>query len=260
MGQMTRTTNPTGLKEIDRKNFVVRVNENGSTRARVFWLESFDYREAGLEPHVEVACIAHAGTTEAYFELGAVSNFAQGPHSIHELAGDKPLRFRFIFSLPEQSLLVAYADGIRARDEAGELAASLVDIEPADLDGIAWKLELPDGDSGGEKPNVLVERALFPSASVAANNSWFAVLVMPEVMRQIARRVSENPDGLEDPESWLYPWGEFLSGLGAELPSVDVQDDDFARNEWIESVVRKFAQKAVLRTHMDAVMGTEGDK
>lgn len=258
MGQITRTTNPTGLKQIDKKLFVVRVRDADSD-GRVFWLDSFDYAMAGLDPSLEVGCIAHAGSTEEYFELGPLSDFTKSEFSLRSIAADKPLKFRFIFNKPSEALLVGYADGVRAFDEAGNLGSSLVDIEPADLRGAPWKLVLPEGTGAGEKPNVLVERLLFPTAVSAANHPWFGVLVMPEVMRQIAMAIAEEPEALTDFESWIAPWAEFIIALGINLP-LEV-DDISVQRDWADEVVRKFAAKGVFRHHMArALKEMEGEQ
>lgn len=249
MGQITRTTNPTGLKQIDRKHFIVRIKDDGP-EGRVFWLDQFDFDAAELDPSVQLSCIAHAGSTEEYFELGPVSAFKKTSASLRRLDTDKPLRFRFIFNNPQESLLVGYTDGVRALDEAGNLGSSLVDIEPKDLHGIAWKLIIPEGTGAGEKPNVLVERTLFPTAISAANHSWFGVLVMPEVMRQIAMAITENPSAFDDPGSWISPWADFIAALGVEPPMEFDDDDIVGKTVWAEEVVDKFAAKGIFKHHM----------
>jgi hypothetical protein len=247
MGQITRTTNPTDLRQIDKRHFIVRVSDEGS-RGRYFWIEKFDYVAAKLNPTIQFACIAHAGSTEEYVALGAVSGITQDRHSIKALATDKPLKFRFIFHRTGESLLVAYADGVRALDESGNLGSSLVDIEPTSLGGIAWTLVLPQGMQSDEKPNVLVEKELFPTAISAVNHPWFGVLVMPEVMRQIALAIAADANALEDADSWIYPWASFIKALGVEAPVAEADDD--ARLDWAASVVQKFAAKGVFKHHL----------
>ena len=250
MGQITRTTNPTGLKQIDKRHFIVRVKDDGP-EGRVFWLDHFDFEAAKLDPAVQLGCIAHAGSTEEYFDLGPVSNFVKASSSLRGLATDKPLRFRFIFNMPDESLLIGYTDGVRALDEAGDLGSSLVDIEPTDLRGVAWRLIIAEGTGAGDKPNVLVERTLFPTAMSAANHPWFGVLVMPEVMRQIAMAITENPSALEDPGSWIAPWADFIAALGVDPPGEYEEDDVSARSAWADEVVDKFAAKGIFKYHMN---------
>jgi hypothetical protein len=259
MGQITRTTNPTGLRQIDRKHFVVRVRDDGP-EGRVFWLDGFDHAAAKLDPAVQLGCIAHAGSTEEYFDLGPVSAFSKDHFSLRGIATDKPLKFRFIFNAPGESLLVGYTDGVRALDEAGKLGNSLVDIESVSLQGIAWRLILPEGTGAGEKPIVLVEKTLFPVPVSAANHPWFGVLVMPEVMRQIAMAITENPSALEDSESWIAPWADFIAALGVEPPVNFEGDDDAARSDWANDVVGKFAAKGIFKHHMaKALIDMEGE-
>lgn len=260
MGQITRTTNPTGLKKVDKKHFVVRVKDT-ETDGRVFWLESFDFEGAGFGPDVQLSCVAHAGSTERYVDFGAVSTFTATPFSLQELVTDRPLKFRFFFNNPGETLLIGYTDGVRALDEAGQLGSSLVDIEPADLNGIAWKLILPEGAGAGEKPNVLVERLLFQTAISAARHAWFGVLVMPEVMRQIAMEIAKSPSALEDSETWIAPWADFITALGVERPLEFEDDDDAARQDWADEVVSQFAVKGVFRQHMSkAITELDGDQ
>jgi hypothetical protein len=248
MGQITRTTNPTGLKQIDKTHFVVRVKDEAVT-GRVFWLDSFNYDAAKLDPSVLISCIAHAGSTEEYFELGPVSDFTKGAMSIRAIATDSPLKFRFIFNRPGESLLVGYAEGIKALDESGNLGSSLVDIEPVDLGGATWKLVIPEGSGAGDKPNVLVERTLFPTASSAVAHPWFGVLVMPEVMRQIAMAIAQSASSLEDSEHWIAPWAGFIDMLGVDSP-IEIEDDDIAHSAWASDVVDRFVSKGIFKHHM----------
>ena len=247
MMQITRTTNPTGLRQIDKRHFIVRdkVNESG----RVFWIEKFDYVAAKIDADCQLTCIAHAGSTEEYVELGAVSSITQDPHSLGALAADKPLRFRFIFHHAGEPQLTAYVDGVRAMNDAGNLGSSLVDIEPTSLGGVAWKLDLPQGHEAGDKPNVLVEKELFPNALSAANHPWFAVLVMPEVMRQIAIAIADNPGDLDDASTWLHPWAEFLKKLGIDEP-VGTDEDEDVKMSWVDCVVDKFTTQEAFKHHM----------
>ncbi|QVK30982.1 hypothetical protein [Pseudomonas syringae] len=246
MGQITRTTNPTGLKKIDKKLFLVRLDRDVSGN-RVFWLDSFDYVAAKLEPYMQLACIAYAGRTEEYFELGSVSDFKKTPTSIRTIATDKPLKFRFIFNKPDESLLSGYTEGVQALDETGYLGSSLVDIEPTDLHGVVWKLTLPEGTGSGEKPNVLVERSLFPTAASAANHPWFGILVMPEVMRQIAMAIAQAPSSLDDSETWIASWKDFINTLGVSEPTHSENDEILVFQNWADEVVEKFASKSIFK-------------
>lgn len=256
MPKISRTTNPTSLHELDAKFFSVRIHDRSDGR-RAFWLERFDFVAAGLTPGLRLACVAHAGSTEEYFQLGTVDAHDANPHAINELAADRPLKFRFVVYENGNPLLKAFADNIRAIDEAGMLGDSLVDIETYDLHGPAWKLEIPPVQPGADKPVLLVERLLFPTPLAAAKDRWIAVLVMPEVMRQIATVIAKNIGSLEDPEVWIFSWAEYLKSFGLDELSDD--DDELAVSNWIDNVVISFCGKPTMKSQfgfaIDELMG-----
>ena len=255
MPKISRTTNPTDLKTLDAKLFSVRVQTNADG-TRSFLLERFDFASSKLLPGLHISCIAHAGSTEEFFRLGTVENPHHTVNQLHELATDRPLKFRFLIHEQNNPKLVAFADNIRAVDESGLLGNSLVDIEPADLGGPAWKLDIPEISASADKPVLLVERQLFPTAQAAARDIWIAVLVMPEVMRQIARKISNSLGSLEDNETWVYNWAEFLAVIGvSEIPE-DADDD--AKDGWVEEVVAAFCAKPSLRSQINRAIAELG--
>jgi hypothetical protein len=244
MPKISRTTNPTNLHELDANMFSVRI-QTSKEGNRAFWLERFDFSACGLAPGLRLACVAHAGSTEEYFELGTIDAPDVTPHAINELAADRPLKFRFVVYESGNPRLSAFADNIRAIDEAGMLGDSLVDIEPSDLNGPAWRLEIPEVKNGADKPVLLVERQLFPTALAAAKDRWVAILIMPEVMRQIARVISRNMGCLEDSEIWISNWADYISSFGLNDLADDA--DEIAVNQWVEDVVRSFCTKPTMK-------------
>ena len=243
MPKISRTTNPTSLKELDSKNFLLRtqISANGK---RLFWLERFDFAASQLSPGLRMDCVAHAGNTEEYFQLGVVEKPSCDSHQINDLALDHPLKFRFLVYEQGNPRLVAAAENIRSADESGTLGDSLVDIECADLKGAAWKLTLPNDEAGADKPVLQVEKMLFPTPLAAAKDRWIAVLVMPEVMRKIAEVIAENFD-LDNPESWTSGWRDFILGMG--VPELVDDPDDLQRDNWVEDVVSAFCSRPAMK-------------
>lgn len=246
MPQISRTTNPTGLKKLDAKLFGVRVQPTSSGRS--FWLEKFDAALSGLPSGLQLSCIAHCGNTEEFFKLGTVAKPDLTVKPLRHLATNRPLKFRFVIHAIDDPKLVAYADGVRAIDDAGLLGGSLVDIELADLKGGSWKLVIPALAVDADKPVLLIEKSMFASVQAAANNSWLAVLVMPEVLRQIATVIAKDSRCLENSSTWSFAWAQFLIGLSGQDPP-DV-DDEEAKKDWVESVVDGFCAKPALRAKM----------
>jgi hypothetical protein len=251
MKQISRRTNPTGLHEVDRKNFCVRVAFDGKL-GRVFWLESFDQKSAGVAIDSQIHCIASAGATEQYFSLGDAGGFVRTQQAINELARDRPLRFRFVFNMPGQYRLCAFADGVRPTDESEDLGSSLVDILPAELGGPIWTLELPTtGDDADSKPCILVEQSVYRTAGAAVRSHAFTAFVMPEVMRQVALRIAQNPAELEGEDSWIGRWNGFIEHLGAGHPP---EEDEGDPAEWADSVVKRFCAIGHMRAQLETLV------
>jgi hypothetical protein len=251
MPKISKTTNPTGLKELDAKKFSVRLQTQPTGR-RVFWLDRFDFAASGLPPGLQISCIAHAGSTEEFFRLGKVEKPSNDVNIINDLATDRPLKFRFLITEPGNPKLVAFADNVRAADESGMLGNSLVDIEPAELGGAAWKLEIPEAGSEANRPVLLVERSLFLTAQAAAKDVWIAVLVMPEVMRQIARFIANDTSSLDDQETWVFSWAEFLKNLG--VSELEEDSDDMAKDAWADEVVTAFCAKPLVKAQFKSAV------
>ncbi|MBN7829982.1 hypothetical protein J5H37_13930 [Stenotrophomonas maltophilia] len=251
MKQISRRTNPTGLNEIDRRHFSLRISDDGKSD-RTFWLERFDFTAAGIAPEVLINCIATSGSSEQYFALGTVSNFSRTARPINELVRNKPVRFRFVFHMPGEKRLIGFADGVRPIDESGNLGGSLVDIFPTDLNGPVWELDLPPTSADASaKPCILVERSIFPVALAAVNHHWFVSLVMPEVMRKVAMRIGEHSGSLDDDDTWTGTWKAYIDQLDVGPPP---EDEDDLVEEWAASVVRRFASTGHLRLQIDRLI------
>jgi hypothetical protein len=241
MPQISRTTNPTGLINVDRRHFIVRLNGNGADRQ--FAVARLDHEAAKLTPDTQVGCVAHAGNAEEYFQLGTVGSFDGGWQPIPGLDNGRPLRFRFLFTKSGTSKLVGYTDHVHAINESGDLGPSLVDIEPTDLHGVLWRLELPSSGGGpSEKPNILVDRSVFPSAFSAVKCTWFVALVMPEVMRRVANEIARTPDALDDEGNWMHSWKSFLDALKVPAPELDNDSDEEEIGAWANDVADRFAR------------------
>jgi hypothetical protein len=247
MPKISKTTNPTGLKELPAKLFTVRLITPGKG-PRSFWLERFDHEASGIPTGSEIACIAHAGNAEEFFQLGTVEAPIHSINIIQELPSDRPLKFRFLFCSPGNPKLLAFADNVRSADESGAMGDSLIDIEPSDLGGPTWRLELPAPLPGTDRPVLLVERQLFPTSQAAANDMWLGVLVMPEVMRQVCKIIVDNIASLDERDTWVGDWGDFINSLGVLPLSEDA--DEIAKSTWVEDIVAAFCAKAAIRAQL----------
>lgn len=250
MPAISRTTNPTGVLPVDSNALSLRVVKgNRATDPKTVFIERFAPQKAGLLPSLRVACIATAGQTSQYFELGSVGAIDLGSKQLTELATDAALRFRVIFYEEHDCRVVAAADNIRALDES-QLSQSLVSIQPGALNGPLWKLELSDSKSEN-LPVVHVEEQMFASAKAAAASAEFVSYVLPEVLRQVAVKVAAEWDDLDREGSWLGKWADFLEGMNPA--DLDEMEDDM-RDGWASECVELFCRRGHMSMSLTAVL------
>lgn len=258
MPTISRTNNPTKVEAVGKEVISIRVSKMpGSDVARSFFVEHFERNQLKLPSATKVSCVAAAGQTTQYFELGTVDQLDLKAHALTELATDASIRFRVIFYEADSSRILATADNIRAVDDDTS-SPSLVSIQPVPLEGPFWKLELSDSGSDSH-PVLLVEEKLFSSAKAAAASPIFVSFVLPEVVRAIARRiVAEDIDDADDASSWLTPWVRFFTSInpGALDPSSSDAEDN---EKWIDDCVKAFCRRGQMALSIDDVLNeTEG--
>lgn len=251
MPTISRTTNPTKVSSIQKGVISIRVAKMlGIDAAKTFFVEHFDRSQISLPPATKVACIATAGQTAQYFELGSVEQLDTKAMALSELATDASIRFRVVFYDVESSRVLAAADNIRTVDEDSS-SPSLVSIQPAPLDGPLWKLEMPDLGAD-DHPVLLVEEKLFCSAKAAVAHPMFVSFVLPEVVRCIATKLIEADTDSIDEGSWLAPWFRFFSSINAN-PLADLSDS-VDQEKWINECVKAFCRRGQMATSIDAVL------
>jgi len=222
----------------------------GSTVVRNFFIEHFARDQILLSPATNVACVAAAGQTTQYFELGTIDQLQTKSFALTELATDASIRFRVLFYDHETSKVLASADNIRAVDENSS-SPSLVSIEPGPLDGPLWKLELPVAGAD-DRPVLMVEEKLFSSAKAAVAHPMFLSFVLPEVVRSVATRVVEDDADPTDQGSWLSPWTRFFSSINSR--ELDDSADEMEKEEWIDECVKAFCRRGQMAASIDKVL------
>jgi hypothetical protein len=79
-------------------------------------------------------------------------------------------------------------------------------------------------------------------------------------MRQIAMAIAKTPSALDDAETWIAPWKDFITAMGVNPPSDTTGDDISDQQDWAEEVVKKFAAKGIFKHHMaKALTEMEGE-
>lgn len=255
MRAINRKNNPTGLISVDSSVLSIRVNKGARPAdPKTFAVERFAAGKAGLLGSLRVACLAMAGQTAQYIELGTVAQIDKRPKPLSELASDASVRFRVIFYEAHNSRIVGAAENVHPLDE-DDSSHSLVSIQPGKLDGPLWKLELSDANSENH-PVVHVEEQLFASAKAAAANYEFVSFVLPEVFRQIAARVAREYEQIDVEGSWMGKWIEFF-GVMNPTDLTDLAEDERV-GDWVEACVEQFCQRGTMAAALSRVLADAG--
>lgn len=242
MPAINRRTNPTKALSIAKESVTIQVNRAFiGDPAKSFHVERLDIGAYQLDRALSISCLAKAGKSAQYFSLGTVGQLDRSPKFVSELAQDKPIRFRLTIFDASTGRIVADVDNIKVLDEDSDVP-SLVDIEPRSLDGPLWRLEM-SAEASEVKPVLLVEQDLFPSGRAAINDKTFVAMVFPEVMRQIAARVAEHRDAIDDEGTWVSRWRDFFDRLNPSGGDTSDFDDDGESERWVEQCVKAFCRR-----------------
>lgn len=241
MGRLSARTNPTGLKELDRKRVSISVSEVAGRRG--FTLDRLDIKETGLAGSLKVVVVARAGNTSVRHEMGTASSLGNDGKSLDGLDRSQPLRFRILLHEEGSPRLAASIENLRARDDSQ--SESLLPMEPADLGERLWKLAINE-----DGPVLQFNSMVFPSAAGAENYIPFGAMVLPEALRQVMEKIADEPGCLEDEDDPWSAWAGWLKAVGAEQPPAD--GDEEVKTEWCNHVVDRFCEKFRFASQLQA--------
>lgn len=241
MGRLSARSNPTGLKEVDRSRVAISVSEIAGRRS--FTLDRLDLKGTGLLENLLVVIVARAGNTNVRHSMGTIAGLAHDSRPIDGLDRSQPLRFRVLLHEEGNPRLAASVENLRPRDDSQ--SESLLPMEPADLGERLWKLVINE-----DGPVLQFNSMVFPSAAGAENYIPFGALVLPEALRQVMEKISDEPGCLDDEGDPWNAWAGWLDGIGAEQPPID--DDDEMKKAWCNQVVDRFCVRFGFATRLQA--------
>lgn len=232
MKRLSTRSNPTNLKELDKK--LISISTFAETGLLHFKIDKLELSENFLESGLEIIIIAAAGNTRRRIKIGTISNYSlEEIYDISDLDSSSTLKFRLLIHKVNDPKLVAVIENISPNND--EQSDSILPMKPADLGQRLWKLETAENDG----PVLLFNSNVFPSAAGTENFLPFASLVLPDALRQVMFFIANDPDKLEDEDDAWYPWGKWLDENGADRPPADTEDD-LEKNRWCEEVVEIF--------------------
>lgn len=244
MPRMSATSNPTGLRTIERSRIIITVSGTGNFRS--FTLDRLSCDGLNLAGDMRVIVIATAGNTAQRFDAGSVANPLRDPCPIGRLDSSQPLRFRLLIRSADSSRLIASAEGIRPHDQSQ--SESLLPMEGADLGERLWRLLINE-----DGPVLQFNSTVFPNAAGAEGYLPFGAFVLPEALRQVMQDLARRADALEDESDAWYPWRLWLEDVGMDLPDPDGEDEELIEH-WCDEATDRFCQKFSFGSKLRAVL------
>lgn len=233
MPRLTTLSNPTGLKDLEKKRVGICIVDQGANVT--YSLIRLDVSDVSLPSETRVVVIARRGNSELRTDHGLAIDWNKGFIDVSELSPDGVWTFRILFVAPGSPKLLAAVENVRP-DGLGN-SESFIALEPADLGSVPWELLVLEQDG---RAVIRFNRNVFSNPASAEADLHFACLVYPEAVRQLAHWHTRDPGTLSEPH-----WEAFkacLTLLGVtEEPEADDSDDE--KEKWCRAVVAAFCER-----------------
>lgn len=233
MPRLSTLSNPTGLKDLDKKLVGIVIDDQGATPA--YSLVRLDLSDVALPAQAHVVVIARKGNAELRVDHGVVTNWNKGFIDASELGTDGVWIFRVLIILPGSPQLLAAIENVRPEGLGN--SESLIALEPAELGHVPWEFVVLELDGRGV---IRFNREVYANSGAAEADARFACLVFPEAIRQLAAWHTQNVGALAESH-----WEPFKSWLTMHGITVDPLEDDSSeeKDKWCRSVVSAFCAR-----------------
>jgi len=138
-----------------------------------------------------------------------------------------------------KGLLLASTDSwtLRTDSDSGDNGEDgILLFQPMDIAPRTWKLEVRDT----ELPIVYVDKSVPDSRTWVRHDPVFVSTVLPAIIEQVFEKIiASTPDEVEWMQSWLR-WAEILLP-GSPIPDVDDEQD--AKDKWLDDLLIAFCAK-----------------
>lgn len=234
MTRLSTLSNPTGLKDLDKK--IVEIVVDDRVAAASYSLVRLDLTGVELPPQSHVIVISRKGNSELRFDHGPITDWNKGFIDASELGSDGVWMFRVLVVAPGSAKLLAAIENIRPQG-LGD-SESLIALEPADdLGHVPWEFKVLELDGRGV---IRFNRQVYANAGAVEADTRFACLVFPEAIRQLATWHTQNDGALAEAQweplkAWLTMHG--ITEEPMESDSIEEKDG------WCRAVVSAFCAR-----------------
>lgn len=247
---MKRSFNYTGRKRLETSKFDFRLIEKADGPS------DFEFRLNGddheISDHAVIWVEAYRGPRAMRFQMGTWKSPLNGQRkSLSFFDPGEPVLFRLkvVDETDQKHPIRAWHDRIRPEtySKDGQKKKSVLPVYPCDLGHIAWRIDWEDPVRPVLQVNSRISEAR-DITSIVKNDPDFAILVFPEVIRQVLTKLlSENADEEEDSleNEWLV-FGAKLSGGAFSGAEDDEEENKKLIESWVKSVVQAFGSEMEL--------------
>lgn len=252
---MSRRFNYTGRKKLLRSDVRIHVQEAKGGQPQSFTADVKIPTDLKLDPQARVYVEAYIGASSMRFDFGTASAVTPPDDcSLTDIDEGAPVLFRVrvVDETQHVGRLLASANGIRPEGESdGKNRKSLLPLRSCDLGEEVWRLVF-DSDAG---PELAVNSRIPSIMERLKSDSVLMGLIYPEVVRQIARRIWDEDNGVPEDAEWFVDWKIWLEEqLGRAVSADEAADID----EFADDMAKNFAAKHKFATAMAELTGEEG--
>lgn len=233
MPRLSTLSNPTGLKDLDKKLVSVSIYDLGTEIT--YSLNRLDISDISFPFDTRVIVVARRGSSELRTDHGLATSWDKGFVDISELGIDGVWIFRILLVAPDSPKLLGAIENVRP-DGLGS-SESFIGLEPADLGNVPWEFVVLEQDG---RAVIRFNQNLFTNSASAEADMHFACFVYPEAVRQLAHWHTINSGALDEPR-----WESFKACLGllGVTDEPDSDDSEDIKSKWCREVVAAFCNR-----------------
>lgn len=235
MPRLSTLSNPTGLKDIDKKAVEIVIHDQAG--AASYSLARLDLTGSTLPLESHVIVISRRGNAELRTDHGSIGDWNKAFIDASELGSDGVWMFRVLIALPGSAKLLAAIENIRPKGLGN--SESLIALEPADdLGHVPWEFIVLELDGRGV---IRFNREIYANSGAVEADTRFACLVFPEAIRQLAAWHTQQVEGTLAEAQW-EPFKAWLTMHGITSEPM-VSDSPEEKDRWCRSVVSAFCAR-----------------
>ena len=244
---MKASFNYTGRKRLDNSTFEIILYEKTGEASE---LEVALHKDQITEiPDTAVAWVeAHHGSKMMRFCLGPWAQSKTERYPLKAFDPGEPVLFRIkiVDENDDKHPIKGWRDRIRpvTYDPSGQKKKSILPVYPTDLGHIAWQIDWSDPS----RPILQVNSRINDGrevTSIVKNDPDFAVLVFPQVLREVLTRLLAQGADDDNENEWLV-FAENLVGSKCGRGEENSDEDRELVENWVFEVIQGFGREAEL--------------